>query len=90
MPSIYLINLPHDCGDDELREWVESRGVSIRSLKIIRDVVANASPSFAFVQLRDNSKLQQACDLLNGGRMRNRIIQASPTVHEGTPHEKAS
>jgi hypothetical protein len=44
MPSLlYLVNLPHNCTDTELKDWVESRGFKTRSIRIIRDVIAGVS-----------------------------------------------
>ena len=70
MPSLYLVNLPHDCTDNELKTWVESRGFETESIRIIRDVIAGVSPSFAYVRLEDDSRVEEACAVLTGKRMR--------------------
>jgi hypothetical protein len=37
----------------ELKEWIESRGLEIESIRIISDLVARASPAFAYARLKD-------------------------------------
>src|SRR5262249_62040837 len=53
-PPLYLVNLPHNCTEKELAEWVESRGFQIASVRIIRDLVAGVSPAFAYIDLQDS------------------------------------
>ena len=77
MPSLYLVNLPHDCTDNELKNWVESRGFETQSIRIIRDVIAGVSPSFAYVVLQDDSRVEEACAVLTGKRMRALQVMVS-------------
>jgi len=79
LPPLYLVNLPHNCTEKELAEWVESSGFQIASVRIIRDLVAGASPAFAYIDLQDASKVQQACELLNGKKLRSQNILVSRT-----------
>ena len=79
VPSLYLVNLPHNCTEKELAEWVESRGFQIASVRIIRDLVAGVSPAFAYIDLQDSSKIQQACELLNGKKLRYQNVLVSRT-----------
>jgi hypothetical protein len=79
MPSaLYLVNLPHNCTDNELKHWIESRGFKTSFTRIIRDVVAEVSPAFAYAQLEDNSQIDQACDALTGKKMRTLQILVTP------------
>jgi RNA recognition motif-containing protein len=75
--SLYLVNLPHNCTDSEIKHWVESRGFKTHSIRIIRDLIAGVSPAFAFVRLQDDSQIEQACVALTGKKMRNSQILVS-------------
>jgi hypothetical protein len=78
MPSqLFFTNIPHDCSDMELKEWIESRGIEIASIRIIRDLVSGASPSFAYVATKEAADIEQAVSVLHGRRMRNQTILVS-------------
>jgi RNA recognition motif-containing protein len=79
MPSaLYLVNLPHNCTDDELKDWVESRGFRTCSIRIIRDAVAGVSPAFGYARLEDDSQIEEACCALTGKKMRTSRVMVSP------------
>ena len=74
MSKLFFVNIPYNCSDRELQEWVESRGIETRSIRIVRDLVAGVSPAFGYVELKDDARMQEAIDTLNGKRMRNQTI----------------
>ena len=74
MSKLFLVNIPYNCSDHELQEWVESRGIVTRSIRIVRDLVAGVSPAFGYVELKDDTQIQEAISVLNGKRMRNQTI----------------
>ncbi|HYR42993.1 MAG TPA: RNA-binding protein, partial [Terriglobia bacterium] len=74
MSKLFFVNIPYNCSDRELQEWVESGGFETRSIRIVRDLVAGVSPAFGYVQLRDDTQMHEAINILNGKRMRNQII----------------
>jgi len=74
MSKLFFVNIPYNCSDRELQEWVESRGIETRSIRIVRDLVAGVSPAFGYVELKDDSQIQEAIAVLNGKRMRNQTI----------------
>jgi len=74
MSKLFFVNVPYNCSDRELRDWVESRGFETRSIRLVRDLVAGASPAFGYVELRDDSRTHEAIDTLNGKKMRNQTI----------------
>jgi hypothetical protein len=74
MSRLFFVNIPYNCSDLELKEWVESRGLEIQSICIIYDLVAGVSPAFGYVELKDYSKLHQAISILNGEKMRNQTV----------------
>src|SRR5215470_12290154 len=74
MSKLFFVNIPYNCSDRELQEWVESRGIATRSIRIVRDLVAGVSPAFGYVELKDDSQIQEAIIILNGKRLRNQTI----------------
>jgi len=74
MSKLFFVNIPYNCSDRELQEWVESRGIETRSIRIVRDLVAGVSPAFGYVELKDDTRMQEAIEILNGKRMRNQTI----------------
>jgi RNA recognition motif-containing protein len=83
MPSsLYLVNLPHNCTDKEVRDWIESRGFKTQSIRIIRDVIAGVSPAFAYARLQDDSQIEEACYALTGKKLRTSQILVSPAEDE--------
>jgi RNA recognition motif-containing protein len=71
---LFLINLPYNCADRELRQWVESRGIETRSIRIVRDLVSGVSPAFGYVELEDDSRSEDAIRVLNGKKLRNQTV----------------
>ena len=78
--QLFFVNLPHNCSDRELKDWIESRGIEIESIRIIRDLVAGVSPAFAYADLKDHARIEEAMAILNGKKMRNQTVtvQHSP------------
>jgi len=74
MSKLFFVNIPYNCSDRELQEWVESRGIETRSIRIVRDLVAGVSPAFGYVELRDDMRIPEAITVLNGKKMRNQTI----------------
>lgn len=80
MSTLYFVNLPHDCTNSELKQWVEAYGIEITWVRIIRDRVAGVSPAFAYAGIKGTSWTGQAIHALNGQRLRNRevLVRAAP------------
>jgi len=77
MGTLFLVNVPHNCSDAELIEWVESSGITVKKVRVIRDLVAGVSPSFAYVDIEENIKVADAVQTLDGQRIRERRILVS-------------
>jgi len=80
-PRLFLSNIPADCHDEYLRLWVEARGYRVFSLKQIRDHVSGTSPSFAYVQLMNSGRVEEAVRSLNGQDLRGRKLQVVVASH---------
>ena len=72
--ELLFANLPYNCSDRELKEWIESRGIEVESVRIVHDVVAGVSPAFGYAGLKDPSSLGKAACILEGKKMRDRVI----------------
>jgi len=76
MSNLLLVNLPGNVSDREIRQWIESRGVITKSIRILRDGVTGASPAFVQVVLKSGSEPREAISVLDGKRMRNQTVLA--------------
>ena len=87
MSTLLLMNVAHDCSDSELQDWIESRGFEVESLKTIRDSFAGVSPSFAYVKIKDESRVDEAVNKLNGQTLHTRrlTVKAQPYVFPAGP-----
>ena len=63
--QLFFTNIPYNCSDQEFEQWIESRGVEVESVRIIRDLVAGASPAFAYADVKDDTRLEEAVSVLN-------------------------
>jgi len=77
MGTLFLVNVPHNCTDTELTEWVESSGIRVKQVRLVRDLVAGVSPSFAYVEIADKMPLADAIQKLDGLNIRERVIMVS-------------
>jgi len=75
--QLFFVNVPYNCSERELKDWIESRGIETESIRIIRDLVSGVSPAFAYAALKDDAEIERAVSALNGKKMRNQIITAS-------------
>jgi len=76
-PRLLFSNVPVDCRDEYLWLWVEARGYRVSSLRLIRDQVSGTSPSFAYVQLMNSGKIEEAVRFLDGQDLRGRKVQVA-------------
>jgi len=76
-PQLFFTNVPYNCSDRELKEWIEARGIDAVAIRMIRDLVSGVSPAFAYASLKDEGQIDSAVSALNGKRMRNQIITVS-------------
>jgi RNA recognition motif. (a.k.a. RRM, RBD, or RNP domain) len=74
MSTLFFVNVPHNCSDSELTQWVESSGIGVKHVRVIRDLVAGVSPSFAYVDIEEKISVADAVRTLNGRHIRERMI----------------
>jgi hypothetical protein len=59
-------NVAIQCTQECLKQWIEARQYEVSSVQLIQDIVSGTSPSFAYVQLTDASRLNEAARNLHG------------------------
>jgi RNA recognition motif-containing protein len=75
--TLFMVNVPHNCSDEELTHWVQSSGIEVKGVRVIRDLVSGASPSFAYVDITETIPIADAVQTLNGHNIRERVIMVS-------------
>jgi len=83
---LFVGNIPHACGETELRQWLEEQGHSVTFTQVIRDRVTGHSRGFGFVEIKDAADLQSIIERLNGQRLSGRVL----TVNAATPRADSS
>ena len=81
MVRLFVGNIPHACGETELKQWLEEQGHSVSFAQVIRDRETGHSRGFGFVELPDASDLKATVERLNGQRLLGRVL----TVNAATP-----
>ena len=74
MATLFMMNVPHNCTETELAEWVQSSGIQVKSVCLIPDRVAGVSPQFAYVNVSEDVVVPDAIVKLNGQHIRDRVI----------------
>jgi RNA recognition motif-containing protein len=72
-----MMNVPYNCTESELKDWVEAAGIQVSSIRLIRDLVAGVSPAFAYVDISEKGKIGEAVEKLNGRLIGNRVLIVS-------------
>ena len=84
MSTLFMVNVPHNCSDEELTRWVQSSGIEVERVRQIRDLVSGASPSFAYVDITEKMPIADAVEKLNGHNIRERVVMVSE-ARKGNP-----
>jgi len=82
--ELFFVNIPYNCSDREFRDWIELRGIQTESIRIIRDLVAGVSPAFGYAILKDQTRVAEAVTMLNGKKLRDRIVTVKAVVARTT------
>jgi RNA recognition motif-containing protein len=75
--TLFMMNVPHNCTESELKDWVQSAGIEVNSVRLIRDLVAGVSPAFAYVDISEGATIADAVEKLNGHIIGNRVLIVS-------------
>jgi glycogen phosphorylase len=77
MSRLFLSNIPCDCHEAELRQWVESHGLKVQSIRLVQDSVSGVSPAFGYVWVNGATEVSDAIQVLNGKPLRGRILKVT-------------
>jgi RNA recognition motif-containing protein len=86
MARLYIGNLPHETAEHELQAWIENHGLKVETVEVIRDLNTGLSRGFAFVELPQIVRVQEAVDALNGQSLEShdlRVSEARPMPDKG-------
>jgi hypothetical protein len=73
-------NVAVECSEEYLKRWIESKGFSVAAVRLIKDAVSGTSPSFAYVELTEQSRLDEAARTLHASTLLARQIRVSQVV----------
>jgi hypothetical protein len=82
--KLLISNIPATITDEFLTHWVEARGYRVFKTILIQDTVSGTSPSFAYIQLMDESKLEEAARALDDQILSNRSLRVRRVVPLGS------
>jgi RNA recognition motif-containing protein len=77
MTRLYVGNLPQVTVEHELQSWIEEHGFKVETVQVIRDLDTGASRGFAFVELPEILKAEEAVLALNGQKMEGHNLRVS-------------
>ena len=83
--NIYVGNLSHETGEDDLRQAFETYG-TVSSVNIIKDKYTGESRGFGFVEMNSKEEAMAAIAGLNGNEMHSRTLnvnEARPRTDRG-------
>jgi RNA recognition motif-containing protein len=86
---LLISNVPADCPNELLQDWIDGHGFRTFGARLIRDAISGTSSSFAYVQLMDPARLDEAVRALNGkillgSKLHVRRVVSKPSlVNEG-------
>lgn len=86
MSRLFMSNIPCDCHEVELRQWVESHGFKVESIRVIQDSVTGASPAFGYISLHEVRQKADAVQALNGQKLRGSILQVKEDWRKNDNH----
>jgi hypothetical protein len=70
-------NVPFDCSEDLLRQWIEDQGYLVLGVTLVQDLVSGTSPSFARVQLTRAAQVDEAARTLDGQTLGERTLRVN-------------
>ena len=75
MNSLLIANIPYNCDENYVQNWIEARGVSVGRIQLIPDLVSRTSPSFARIQLLNADHTDRVSHLLDGQKLNTHILK---------------
>ena len=75
--KIYIGNLEFGTSEDDLKKFIEEKGLSAKDVKIITDKFSGKSKGFGFAEFETEEQTQQAIDALNEQELNGRALRVS-------------
>ena len=75
--KIYIGNLEFDLTEEELKSTIESKGIAVQEVRIIKDKYSGKSKGFGFAEFETPELAQQAIDALNGQEINGRTLRVN-------------
>ena len=75
--KVYIGNLEFSVTEDELRQAIEEKGITVKEVKIITDKFSGKSKGFGFAEFETEEGAQQTIDALNDQELKGRPLRVS-------------
>jgi len=75
--KIYVGNLEFSVTEDELKKFMEEKGIQVKELNIIRDRYSGRSKGFGFVSVESEEEIQKTIESLDGQELNGRQLKVS-------------
>ena len=75
--KVYIGNLEFGTTEDDLKKFIEEKGLSVKEVKIITDKFSGKSKGFGFAEFETEEQTQQAIDTLNEQELNGRALRVS-------------
>ena len=75
--KLYVGNLEYSVSEDEIKQAFTDKGMEVKEVRIIKDKFSGRSKGFGFVELIDESKIQDAISAMDGQDLKGRKLKVS-------------
>ncbi|MBU2101848.1 MAG: RNA-binding protein [Candidatus Omnitrophota bacterium] len=75
--KLYIGNLEFGVTEDEIRKFIEEKGVTVKEVKIINDKFTGKSKGFGFAEFETEEQATQAIEALDGKELNGRTMRVS-------------
>ncbi|MFH1772039.1 MAG: RNA-binding protein [Candidatus Omnitrophota bacterium] len=72
--KLYIGNLEYGTTDEDLKSFIEEKGVTVKEVKIITDKYSGRSKGFGFAEFDTDEQAQAAIDALNEQELNGRKL----------------
>jgi len=75
--KIYIGNLEFGLTEEELKSLIESKGIAVLEVRIVKDKFSGRSKGFGFAEFETPELAQAAIDALNGQEVNGRTLRVN-------------
>ena len=84
--KLYVGNLDYNTTEDDLRAHFDQKGITAKSVTLIKDKYTGRAKGFGFVEVESEEVLQKAIEALDGQELNGRKL----TVNKAKPPRERS